>query len=96
MESRICANLELQKQDSLLQLQIALIEQELKEDGEDRAFASFELGQKLWEHYRHAHCTSILSEDMSRIDMILFMKCAAQITENRRRELARWFGERKD
>lgn len=92
-EYRICANLELQRQDSLLRERMVLVSSRLEENDEKNGLQSFLLGQKLWERYRFAHCSSVVSDAGSRIDMILFMECAARVTENRRRELEELFGE---
>jgi uncharacterized protein YecT (DUF1311 family) len=85
-EERICANLELQRQDSLLQTELGAILKRLKEAGDTEAERKLMAAQDLWERYRFSHCAS-LGEGQSAYSMILFMRCAAEVTAGRRKDL---------
>jgi uncharacterized protein YecT (DUF1311 family) len=86
VESRICANLELQRQDSLLQSDLKLLTRKLQESGDTIMLRKLALTQDLWERYRYSHCAS-LTDGHSSHGMILFMTCAAGLTARRREDL---------
>lgn len=85
-EERICANLELQEQDSLLNRELTIILKELKSSRNTILIKKILLSQDLWERYRYAHCNSCIT-DGGRNDMILFMKCATNLTIKRRDDI---------
>lgn len=114
LELRICANLRLQREDSLLQWQVTRTREEYVASGRSYELAAFDIAQQLWERFRYYHCSSQLigdynlaangeTEDFSSdgsvsrpalsvprysiTEMILFMECAADLTEQRRRSL---------
>lgn len=82
-EDRICANLELQKQDSLLQFELGTLLSNMQDSTSLRELL---LSQELWERYRYAHCSRCVL-DGNRLDMILFMRCATQLTIQRREDI---------
>ncbi len=92
LERRVCANLELQLQDSILKQILAAKIVALKNEGLDlkggnktliKAFVS---GQKIWEEYRYTHCSSCI-RGKSQFDMILFLECATHLTIERQKLL---------
>lgn len=86
-EDRICANLELLKQDSLLQFELGTLISTLISNMQDSvSLRELLLSQELWERYRYAHCSHCVL-DGNRLDMILFMRCATELTIKRREDI---------
>ena len=83
-EHRICANLELQKQDSLLQIELKALINEMGNDS--TAIKKIILSQEIWERYRYAQCNNCVIDETS-FDMIIFMNCASELTKQRRIEI---------
>lgn len=86
IEDRICANLELQKQDSLLNIALSIRINECNTSGDTTLLKKLLLSQDLWERYRYAHCSSCVLDE-NRFDMITFLRCATNITIKRRDDL---------
>ena len=83
IEDRICANLELQRQDSLLQVELSAL---LGEKAQDTAVITKILNsQEIWERFRCAYCSNFV--DYSRIEMIQFMQFASELTLKRRKDI---------
>lgn len=91
LEDRICANLELQKQDSLLQFELRALIIEMKIFNDTTLKKKIKLSQDIWERYRYAHCANCVEEG-NRFDMILFMRCAAELTIKRREDIKKLYG----
>lgn len=83
---RICANLELQKQDSLLQLELGNLINELQTINDTVTIKKIKLTQEIWEKYRYSHCDACVVDKTSS-QMILFMKCATNLTIKRRDDI---------
>lgn len=86
LEYQICANLELQLQDSLLHCELDTIINECKTSGDTVRLQEVLLIQELWERYRYNHCSSC-TMDGTRFDIIVFMKCATELTIKRREDI---------
>ena len=86
IEDRICANLELQKQDSLLQLELGNLINELQTVNDTVTIKKIKLTQEIWERYRYSHCDACVIDKTSS-QMILFMKCATNLTIKRRDDI---------
>ncbi len=87
IEERICANLELQKQDSLLQADLSEKISLLLQSDDTTSIINIRWSQEIWERYRHSHCSTCIVEG-NRFDMILFMKCAIILTMQRREAIS--------
>ena len=81
LEKQICTNLELQKADSLLHVVIDSLTAQYDEDIADMLL----LEQQYWEYYRYAYASSHLNDTYgsTRMDMILYMEKALQVTKER-------------
>ena len=81
LEKQICINLELQKADSLLHVVIDSLTAQYDEDIADMLL----LEQQYWEYYRYAYASSHLNDTCgsTRMDMILYMEKALQVTKER-------------
>lgn len=86
IEDRICANLELQKQDSLLNIALNIRIEYCITSGDTILLNKILLSQDLWERYRYAHCNTCVLEENS-FDMITFLRCATDVTIKRRDDL---------
>lgn len=91
IEERICVNFELQKQDSLLHCELDTLINECKTSGDNARLQEVLLSQELWERYRYAHCRSCII-DGARYDMIMFMRCATELTIKRREDVQKMCG----
>lgn len=79
----ICANRQLQLEDSLLQLQLNKLRSELETLNDSAGIYQLLLSQDIWERYRYAHCYMCI-DGGKRLDRIMFMRCAAELTVKRR------------
>jgi uncharacterized protein YecT (DUF1311 family) len=86
IEDRICANLELQRQDSLLQLELGNLINELQTVNDTVTIMKIKQTQEIWERYRYSHCDACVIDNTSS-QMILFMKCATNLTIKRRDDI---------
>lgn len=86
IEEIICANLELQKQDSLLQLELGNLINELQTVNDTVTIMKIKQTQEIWERYRYSHCDACVIDNTSS-QMILFMKCATNLTIKRRDDI---------
>ncbi len=84
MAMRICANLELQKQDSLLQIELKSLLLEKAQD--TTAIKRILNSQEIWERFRYAQCVDLVL-DKGSLDAIIFMQCASELTVKRRQEI---------
>jgi uncharacterized protein YecT (DUF1311 family) len=87
LEYRICANLELQKQDSLLTLEFDSLIKEFLILNEIKRVKKMKVAQEIWEKYRFAQCNVHIDEDGGSAQMIAFMECATEITLQRRKDI---------
>jgi hypothetical protein len=92
LELRICANLELQKQDSLMHCELDSVINECKKRGDTAMIREIILTQELWERYRYALCNSCTMYKGS-YAKVQFMKCASEMTIKRREEIRKiwWY-----
>ncbi|MDP3930230.1 MAG: hypothetical protein Q8R57_14510 [Bacteroidota bacterium] len=91
IEESFCANLELQKQDSLLHIELDSLINKYKFSGDTISLQNVLLSPELWESYRYSQCSSCVTEG-NRFDMILFMKCATNLTIKRRADIKLFCG----
>ena len=87
MEYRICANLQLQLQDSLMHMELDSMISEYRINKDTSALSKLMNAQEVWEKYRYAHCDTYTSGERSSLDPVMFMRCAAEITMERRKNL---------
>lgn len=78
----VCANIELQKQDSILKKMEVQIINEFNERKDSLSLSRFIHTTNLWEEYRYSHCMEC-TIDNQRIDRIQFLECAIELTKNR-------------
>lgn len=86
IEDRICANLELQKQDSLLQLELDNLIKELQTVNDTGTIKKIKDTQEIWERYRYSHCNACIIDKTSS-QITLFIKCATNLTIKRRDDI---------
>jgi uncharacterized protein YecT (DUF1311 family) len=88
LELRICANLRLQREDSIMNFQLTTLKKHLKKEGDDRSLKKLEKAQSHWLIYRCDHCElQNPIHQSSSIDIIGYMNCYARITEKRAADL---------
>ncbi|MFM9985756.1 MAG: lysozyme inhibitor LprI family protein [Flavobacteriales bacterium] len=87
MQQRVCLNLLLQKEDSLLQKVYHYILDTLFSNSDTIKVEKFKLTQENWELHRYAWCDTFFSEDQSTHDLLFFLACAVETTRRRKEEL---------
>lgn len=78
----VCANVELQRQDSILKKIELEIINEFKKNKDSLSLSKFLYTSDLWEKYRYSHCEECIINN-HRVDRIQFLKCAIELTKNR-------------
>ncbi len=89
LENRICANLELQRRDSLLQADLDMLIAKYRALGDTVVVKKIRRSRDIWEKFRFSEC-DIYVEEANAHQMIEFMQCAALLTHKRRMELAKY------
>lgn len=85
LEEQICINIELQKNDSILHVVLDSI----MAIGDNEVNNLLQIEQQYWEYYRYAFASSYVDSQFcsNRVDMVLYMKKATQVTKDRVRYL---------
>ncbi len=84
---RICANLALQREDSLMRVELDRTMRSLRKYQDTFRVSQLKRAQQIWERYRFAHCTSPSDDGGDALRAIQFMRCATQLTAERRRNI---------
>lgn len=87
MQQRVCLNLLLQKEDSLVQQVYHFILDSLISNSDTIKVEKYKLAQENWEFHRYAWCDTFFSEDQSIHDLLFFLACAVETTRRRKEEL---------
>jgi uncharacterized protein YecT (DUF1311 family) len=85
LTSRICANLQYQKSDSLL---VIVYKKLLSEQTTDSARKYIIDLQKDWRMFRDKHCSIVWSkESTGNVQAAAYLNCLTELTEHRKKEL---------
>lgn len=95
IEERICANLRLQREDSIMNLAFKKAVARYRSDGDTAGLRHLIKGQEAWEIYRYYQSNAVSSSEPhpGPRQAIDFMTEAADITRKRGEELRRMTGE---
>jgi uncharacterized protein YecT (DUF1311 family) len=75
LELRICANLRLQREDSIMNFQLRQIELELSEKDATKSLEKIKEAQTSWLLYRCHHCNPLIKYPASSSGIIEYMNC---------------------
>lgn len=89
MTDRICANLRLQRSDSVLKVYYDSLAVELRKVGDDTLLIAFEDLQRSWRKYRDRHCDVQIGEIVGNGSAAGYMDEMRLLTEIRIEELRR-------
>lgn len=89
LTDRICANLMLQRSDSLLKVSYDSLVVKLREVGDDTLVTAFENLQRSWRQYRNRHCDVQIGEIVGNGSAAAYMHEMRLLTDIRTEELKR-------